>query len=131
MRPTTRTFSYGDAQAQAAGADERRRVRRGAGRTAGLDDAQPGRGGDWAQGQQGTAIDRLEGVSEWRGDQYVSAGELNITQPVGAQHAAPLHPAAYDLATTRRGRTLANRMAQHVARVLASPLKGVYSTHID
>src|SRR2546422_560380 len=35
------------------------------------------------------------------------------------------------LATTRRGRTLANRMAQHVARVLASPLKGVYSTHID
>src|SRR5256886_10121824 len=25
----------------------------------------------------------------------------------------------------------ANRMAQHVARVLASPLKGVYSTHID
>src|SRR5437879_3571277 len=48
MRPTTRTVSYGDAQAQAAGADERRRVRRGAGRTAGLDDAQPGRGGDWA-----------------------------------------------------------------------------------
>src|SRR5467141_2443394 len=35
------------------------------------------------------------------------------------------------LATTRRGRTLAKRMAQHVARVLASPLKGVYSTHID
>src|SRR5436189_47566 len=173
MRPTTRTFSYGDAQAQAAGADERRRVRRGAGRTAGLDDAQPGRGGDWAhrpdhrleryhpagqkvdrprpdrriqhlrepgrdrardadfQGPQGAALDRFDGVSERRGDQYVSAGELNITQPVGAQHAAPLHPAAYDLATTRRGRTLANRMAQHVARVLASPLKGVYSTHID
>src|SRR6266550_9227898 len=251
MRPTTRTFSYGDAQAQAAGADERRRVRRGAGRTAGLDDAQPGRGGDWAhrpdhrleryhparqkddrrlhqvlggretreprihlraqdggyaesgvqqdayprrgqecacgdrrsgsgnqaaegsarqghrrvwrsdvcervdrprpdrriqhlrepgrdrardadfQGPQGAALDRFDGVSERRGDQYVSAGELNITQPVGAQHAAPLHPGAYDLATTRRGRTLANRMAQHVARVLASPLKGVYSTHID
>src|SRR2546422_8703654 len=35
------------------------------------------------------------------------------------------------LATTRRGRTLAKRMAHHVARVLASPLKGVYSTHID
>jgi len=83
------------------------------------------------QGPQGAALDRFDGVSERRGDQYVSAGELNITQPVGAQHAAPLHPAAYDLATTRRGRTLANRMAQHVARVLASPLKGVYSTHID
>src|SRR5438046_3354831 len=32
--------------------------------------------------------------------------------------------------TMRRGRTFVPHM-QHVARVLASPLKGVYSTHID
>src|SRR2546430_14797028 len=33
--------------------------------------------------------------------------------------------------TMRRGRTLRDTHMQHVARVLASPLKGVYSTHID
>src|SRR5438445_992119 len=33
--------------------------------------------------------------------------------------------------TMRRGRTLRDTHMEHVARVLASPLKGVYSTHID